>query len=89
MDPFPVSAASCGRAVVNDIFPGGLKSWLFCNNDPGSRCGGCLLRALAVEWGKAVSNVVIEEGAACRVFFIEGDGAGNAVLQQKYPDPYL
>ena len=36
-----------------------------------------------------MSNVDSEEGAGDRIFFIKGDGAGNAVLQQKYPDPYF
>ena len=47
------------------------------------------MHTLSVERGKPMSNVGIEEGAASRIFFIKGDGAGNAVLQQKYPDPYL
>ena len=34
-------------------------------------------------------SVESEEGAGDRIFFIKGDGAGNAVLQQKYPDPYF
>jgi hypothetical protein len=29
-----------------------------------------------------MSNVELERGAASRSFFIKGDGAGNAVLQQ-------
>jgi hypothetical protein len=45
--------------------------------------------ALSVERGTPMSNVENEEEAGDRVFFIKGDGAGNAVLQQKYPDPYF
>jgi hypothetical protein len=47
------------------------------------------MRALSVERGNPMSNVDNEEGAGDRIFFIKGDGAGNAVLQQKYPDPYF
>jgi hypothetical protein len=47
------------------------------------------MRALSVERANPMSNVDNEEGAGDRIFFIQGDGAGNAVLQQKYPDPYF
>jgi hypothetical protein len=75
--------------LVNDLFRGGRKSWLFCNNGWGSHCRGGPMHTLSVERGKPMSNVGIEEGAAEPRLFHQGDGAGNAVLQQKYPDPYF
>ena len=42
-----------------------------------------------VERRAAMSNVGFEEAARCASFSIIGDGAGNAVLQQKYPDPFF
>jgi hypothetical protein len=47
------------------------------------------MRALSVERGNPIGNVTNEEGAGKPHLFSPGDGAGNAVLQQKYPDPYF
>jgi hypothetical protein len=85
-----LSAIRGGRPpMVNELFPGRVKSWLLCNNalpsKPDDRPPGTLL----VERGRSMGNVVSEEGAATPRLFRQGDGAGNAVLQQKYPDPYL
>jgi hypothetical protein len=75
--------------LVNDLFRAGHESWLFCNNDWGSHCPDGSVHTLSVERGKPMSNVGIEEGAGQPQLFHQGDGAGNAVLQQKYPDPYF
>ena len=42
-----------------------------------------------VERRRAIGNVGYEEAARCASFSAIGDGAGNAVLQQNNPDPFI
>jgi len=73
--------------MVNASLQGGIKSCHLCHSHSGSAClpPGC--RMIAVERAAPVSNVDMEKGRVIVSFSTLGDGAGNAVLQQKIPRP--
>ncbi len=87
--PFWRSVVSLRASMVNDSFMRRPKSWLLCNNAVASRAGNPKAALFLVAPPTLISNVGSGEGARRRVFFIIGDGAGNAVLRLKDPYPYL